>query len=509
MTGRINDRLRQHFGAKSIFTDVDNMPAGVDFRVHLDEQVSQCEVLLAVIGKKWLTVKNKGQRRLDEPADYVRTEIESALQRKIRVVPLLVQNAGMPGPDSLPESIRDLAFRHGVPIRYDPDFHKYMNRLITDVSDYLKQLEEEEQRKAEQAAEAKRRAEEIERQKAATAKREQEEREAEQAAVAKRQAEEAESTEAKRKAEEEAQQSEEETRRKVEEEAKRKAERAAKRKVARKAKRKAEEAAKRKALLEPALQQQVGAIFRDKLSDGSEGPEMVVVPAGEFLMGSQGKDSYAKGDEKPQHRVKILFPFAVGRYPVIFDEYDRFTKMTNGVPSYGMKWGRGRLPVINVSWNDAKAYVEWLSEKTSKAYRLLSEAEWEYACRATTKTRYSVGDKIKSEDAHFYNFSRILSNNLRTKANTTEVGSYPANLWKLHDMHGNVFEWIEDVWHKSYEGAPSDGSAWLTSENSRYRVVRGGCWNTLSKSLRSALRYRSKPGWREPTFGFRVARKLT
>ena len=137
-TGRINDRLRKNYGEDAVFIDVDNIPVGVDFRVHLDEQVSKCNVLLAVIGKKWLTIKNK--RRLDDSTDFLRIEIESALERNIPIVPLLVQGAKMPSPENLPDSIQALAFRQGIAIRGDPDFHNDMDRLIADVSEHLKQL---------------------------------------------------------------------------------------------------------------------------------------------------------------------------------------------------------------------------------------------------------------------------------------------------------------------------------------------------------------------------------
>lgn len=145
VTGRINDRLRQHYGEEAIFTDVDNIPFGVDFRTYLDEEVSQCKVLLAVIGRNWLMVKNdKGRPRLHDPTDFVRIEIESALQRNIPVVPLLVHGTGMPSVDKLPESLQELTFRNGTPIRPDPDFHKDMDRLIKGLDQHLRAYQKEE-----------------------------------------------------------------------------------------------------------------------------------------------------------------------------------------------------------------------------------------------------------------------------------------------------------------------------------------------------------------------------
>ena len=218
---------------------------------------------------------------------------------------------------------------------------------------------------------------------------------------------------------------------------------------------------------------------------------MVAVRAGSFMMGStEAERQWAMGQgaarkwvdvEKPQHRVQITKPFAVGKYEVTFDEWDACVKSggCNGYKPSDEGWGRGRRPVINVSWDDAQAYVAWLSKKTGQPYRLLSEAEWEYAARAGTTTRYSWGDDITPEKANYHG-SNV--------GKTTEVGSYPANPWGLHDMNGNVGEWVEDCWNESYEGAPSDGSAWTSGDCSR-RVLRGGSWGDGPVNLRSAYRY--------------------
>ena len=142
VTGRIYDRLKARFGEGAIFTDVDKIPLGIDFRIKLDENVSQCKIFLAVIGDKWLSAKDaEGRPRLNDPMDFVRIEIESALERNIPVIPLLVQGTQMPSADQLPESIKELAFRNGTPIRHDPDFHKDMTRLIDSVEQYLGQAE--------------------------------------------------------------------------------------------------------------------------------------------------------------------------------------------------------------------------------------------------------------------------------------------------------------------------------------------------------------------------------
>ncbi len=236
------------------------------------------------------------------------------------------------------------------------------------------------------------------------------------------------------------------------------------------------------------------SVFRDR--DEPWCPEMVALPKGSFLMGSP--DGVGDGDERPQHYVQIGYRLAVGRYPVTFEEYDRFGAATGAPPPKDEGWGRGRRPVINVSWQDAQAYVRWLGEMTGQPYRLLSEAEWEYAARAGTTTRYVFGEDISAEQANFHFDVR----------QTTEVASYPANARGLHDMHGNVWEWVEDCWNDSYQGAPVNGSAWTTGDCSR-RVLRGGSWYVGPEYLRSADRIRNNPDNRGSVVGFRVARTLT
>ena len=182
-----------------------------------------------------------------------------------------------------------------------------------------------------------------------------------------------------------------------------------------------------------------------------------------------------------------------------FEEYDRFaTEIGRGWPN-NQNWGRARRPVINSSWDDAQAYVAWLAKKTGQSYRLLSEAEWEYACRAGTTTRYSWGDDPPTSKQA--NFGRNVNK-------TSEVGAYPANPWGLCDMHGNVWELVEDCWNKSYEVAPSDGTAWRSGDYSR-RVWRGGSWSVAPEHLRSSVRGWIAPGFRGTPLGFRVARTLS
>ena len=248
----------------------------------------------------------------------------------------------------------------------------------------------------------------------------------------------------------------------------------------------------------------VGDTFRDCATC----PEMVVVPSGSFMMGSPADEPGSSDTEGPQHRVTISEPFAVGKYAVTVGQFEEFANET-GHPNNewcnpGLKKSANH-PAVHVSWYDAKAYTEWLSTKTRQNYRLLSEAEWEYVARAGTTTAYHFGETISPSQAH-YHFSGLNG--------TVEVGNYPANAFGLHDVHGNVFEWVEDCWHDDYNGAPSDGSAW-TSDCDRAddngRVSRGGCWSiSVPEILRSAFRCDYDAEGRYNSFiGFRIARTLT
>ena len=213
------------------------------------------------------------------------------------------------------------------------------------------------------------------------------------------------------------------------------------------------------------------------------GPELVAIPAGSFMM----------GQPDAQRKVTIAKPLAVGRFPVTFAEWD-----AAGLPHKpgDQGWGRGKRPVINVNWDDANAYAAWLAKKTGKPYRLLTEAEWEYCCRAGTTTTYAFGDTITTSQAQF------------SAKKTVEVGTFPPNAWGVYDMHGNVWEWCQDVWHDTYDGAPTDGSAWLQGGDGSRRVVRGGSWSLNPLYLRSAYRFRLSTGDRFFYLSFRLARTL-
>jgi formylglycine-generating enzyme required for sulfatase activity len=231
------------------------------------------------------------------------------------------------------------------------------------------------------------------------------------------------------------------------------------------------------------------------------GPEMVLVPPGKFWMGS--KDSEGHADERPRHEVTIGYPLLVGKYPITFAEWDAAVIAGGVQHKPETTWGRGRQPVHSVSWDDAQAYAAWLSKATDKSYRLLFEAEWEYCCRAGTTSAYSFGDTISKQQAQFS------EGEWGSAKQTVEVGKFPANAFGLHDMHGNVWEWCEDDWQDSYQGAPTNGSARTSAGQSVSRVLRGGSWLNDPQLLRSADRNWNQPGFRIDHVGFRLARTLS
>jgi formylglycine-generating enzyme required for sulfatase activity len=247
-----------------------------------------------------------------------------------------------------------------------------------------------------------------------------------------------------------------------------------------------------------------GQTFRDKLKIGGEGPLMVVIPAGQFMMGSPANEPERSDAEGPQHEVHIAKPFAMGVYAVTFDEYDRFCESTERKKPGDNAWGRGNRPVIKVSWNDTQAYCAWLSHQTGRSYRLPSEAEWEYACRAGTTAPFHFGARITTEQANFNgNDTYNGSSKGEYREKSTPVGSFPPNTFGLHDMHGNVWEWCHDAWHGSYDGAPTDGSAWESGDGVS-RVRRGGSWDSKPRLCRAADRRNDDPANRNSYIGFRV-----
>ena len=238
-----------------------------------------------------------------------------------------------------------------------------------------------------------------------------------------------------------------------------------------------------------------------------DNPEMVTLRPGRFLMGAAEGEDGASEDEYPQHEVVIDYRLAIGKYPVTFAQWDTALEAGAKLPRPDDQgWGRGERPVINVSWEDAQAYIAWLNEALGltgrpDAYRLPSEAEWEYACRAGAQTRFSFGDEDRRLGDHAW-----FSGNAGGK--THPVGRKKPNSFSLYDMHGNVSEWCADTWHENYEGAPSDGLARKGGDASP-RVLRGGSWKSVQLFLRSADRYKARTTFSVQGIGFRLARTVS
>ena len=261
-------------------------------------------------------------------------------------------------------------------------------------------------------------------------------------------------------------------------------------------------------------------VFSDVLKSGGQGPEMIVIPAGRFRMGCLNDDCH--GDEKQVREVRIGHPFALGVREVTREDFAGFVDATGRSIDNrcwvfsGEEWAyrsdrgwrnpgfrqSGSHPVVCVSWDDAKAYAAWLSQETGETYRLPSESEWEYAARAETATKYGWGNEIGANRANCRN-----DHCGDQWKYTAPVGSFPPNGFGLHDMHGNVWEWVEDCSNGSYAGAPSDGGAWRSGDCAK-RVLRGGSWDSNPRFLRAAYRLRITSG-RGSSDGFRVARTLT
>ena len=241
------------------------------------------------------------------------------------------------------------------------------------------------------------------------------------------------------------------------------------------------------------------SLFRDRMVDGAPGPEMIGLSGGEYQRGDISGDG--DNDEKPPMIIKLR-PFAISTFEITFEEYDKFCDATGRSQPDDEGWGRSRRPVINVSWEDATAYTEWLSSKTRQTYRLPTDAEWEYAARAGTRSRFWWGDEPGVARANCEGCGSLWDGE-----KTAWVGKFTANPFGLHDTAGNVFEWVADCYHDSFVDAPVDGSA-LDKPGCGKRVIRGGAWSFPPKEIRSANRWRDFPSRRSDDTGFRVVREL-
>lgn len=518
--GRLFDRLVPTFRSQRLFMDVDSIPLGQDFVSVLEARVAECDVMLALIGRGWLATTD----RLDNPDDFVRVEIASGLAGGKRVIPVLFDDVAMPRREQLPEELKPLARRQGVRLSHESfrtDSQRLIRALKEALADAAKARQVESvpgtaQKPAELAPPSDHPSASVRPPPGA----------ASLAVTAAPKPTLGDAAKARRG----------KSVRPPPGAASLAITAAAKPTLGDAAKARRGKSVPRKAP-DPisAILAQIGrnpgipsslfakwpsgdgdwmtiqkagklsdhpdfAVFRDV--DGPWCPELVALPSGKFLMGSRDTEKGHYAFESPQHEVTIERRYAIGRFPVTFEEYDHFCTRTGRQKPGDRGWGRHRRPVINVSWQDARDYADWLTKETGQAYRLPSEAEWEYACRAGTTTPYAFGDEITPKDANYKD-----SGNGRT----TEVGAYPPNPWGLHDMHGNVWDWIDDVWHDSYAGAPTDGSVWIGGEGrepASRRVNRGGSRSGTWRNLRSAFRYGVQPDYRSSYLGFRVARTL-
>lgn len=247
-----------------------------------------------------------------------------------------------------------------------------------------------------------------------------------------------------------------------------------------------------------------GETFTDVLASGGDGPQMVVIPAGTSQVGCLSNDDSCWGTDLPVHEVRIPEPFALSIHEITYAQWDACVSAggCNGYRPVNPGWGRGSLPVSNVNWNDAQTYLAWLSRETGEAYRLPSDAEWEYAARAGTTTKYFWGNEVGYNRANCGDCGSPWDGQ-----RTAPVGSFAANAFGLHDMHGNVNEWVADCYSVRYTGPPS-GAIGRFDSDCAYANVRGGAVYRDPRSVRAASRGIDVIGRRDEYTGFRVARTI-
>jgi len=439
--------LRRRY-RRRVFMDVDGLQAGERFRHRISRQLDGCTVLLALMGPQWAQVRDdkSGVVRLFDARDYVRMEIARALHRGITVIPVLIDGAVMPQESELPPDLHPLLERHAFALDLDQDFDAGMEKLADAVQ-------------ASMPADLRvpgwvKYAVSVTLIGAGLG-------------YAHFNGQEMFS-----------------------------------------AKTPSAVTATSAITATPATPvassdpYPSGTRFRDCEEDAC--PWMVVIPAGVFLMGSPDRESDREKDESPQHRVSVA-KVAMGQHEVTQGQW---TALMGSNPS-GFKDCGDACPVDGVSWDDAQSYVRALSEKTGKTYRLPSEAEWEYAARAGMTMPFHTGRTITSAQANFdgnYTYNGSAKGQYREK--TTPVGTFHVNGFGLSDMHGNVWEWVEDCWHQTYEKSPDHGESWVVDCMDSRRVMRGGSWANKPWSLRLSYRGRSFPATRDNDTGLRVVRTL-
>jgi formylglycine-generating enzyme required for sulfatase activity len=498
--GRVHDRLVQAFGRDLLFMDEDAIPLGVDFIKVLREEVAKCDVLLAVIGTHWLDARDEeGNRRLDSTADFVRIEIATALQRGIPVIPILLDGAKIPKVQQLPQDLEGLVARNGLDVRH-ASFHADMDKLIGGLKGASIPVDQAATRLGALGSGATRprwlviglaaaigagaiAAALIVKQQTERSPRQLSPPVVQQSPVIGQPAPSSVPQPPAAKIEPSPQNAQLQS-------------------VPLAAPPFVPIPSTREHALQPG----------DSFKECDNCPEMVVVPIGSFIMGSPETEIGRGSNEGPQHLVTFAYRLAVGRFSVTFDEWDACVADggCNGYSPPDQEWGRGRRPVINVSWNDVKTYLAWLSHKIAKSYRLPSEAEREYVTRAGTTTPFWWGSSISTSQANYKGTETYGDDGVRGefRNQSLPVDSFAPNPWGLYQVHGNVSEWTEDCRHDNYIDAPTDGSVWI-APNCNQRVRRGGSIGSPPSVLRSASRLFGRATDAYPFLGFRVARTLT
>jgi formylglycine-generating enzyme required for sulfatase activity len=526
--------LDKAFGAKRVFLDVRGIDGGENWLQTLERQVAASAAMVVLIGKDWVNLKNeRGNRRLDDPHDKVRFEISQALLRNLPIIPVSLDLAPVPKATQLPDNLVQLTLMQAMPLREEsfatdaeaiakrlrallvkqeqhrfPAWARGLGLLAAFFAGALtpivftefglpfplivsqKELQsrlaiankEADGLKGDLAKAGMQNTELQSRlQSANTENADLQSR----LAIANKEADGLKGDLAK------AGMQNTELQSRLQSANTENADLQSRLAIATQA------SLDRERALKP----------KDIFSECANCPEMVVVPAGSFTMGSPSDEKGRFSFENPQHRVTFARPFAVGKFAVTFHEWDACVADSgcNGYKPSDEDWGRGRRPVIYVNWYDAKSYVAWLSKKTGKPYRLLTEAEYEYVTRAGTQTAYPWDNDIGRNKANCDGCGSEWDN----KKQTAPVGSFASNQFGLYDMVGNVWQWGEDCWTDNYSGAPTNGSAWTTGDCKR-PVVRGGAWNDPPQYVRSANRGNTNtPGRRSNDLGFRVGRTLT
>ena len=515
-----------------VFMDVDTIRPGTNFRKTLKGWVDECEVLLALIGPGWMDARDPKtkRRRLDNKNDFVRIEIGEALARGIPVVPVLLDDTEMPDIGRLPEDLKELVDRQAEFVQYrtfEADVERLIRKLGLSQAAGRTGLPQQPNGRAGDEKDAQAilmdyLADDFETQQGVDLRKDSTAMQRLKDAAAKAVHElssihqtdinlpfiAADATGPRHL-------SMQLTRTTLDLLVTRKD---------------SSKGSPQQPISAPAPALSAGpysaegrikveAAIVHGASDGwflpgngkeewfkdtEAGPEMVVVPAGKFMMGSPETEAERNDYESPQHPVTIARPFAIGRHIVTRAQFAAFVHDTSYVGHWWSgDWWRNpgfpqndSHPVVYVNWkDDAKAYLAWLSSQTGRQYRLPTEAEWEYAARAGTTTPYWWGSSITPAQAHY-------------REHTVAVGEFAASPWGLYQVHGNVWEWCEDVWHQSYNGAPSDGSAFLKGEPG-LRVIRGGSKHFKLDRPRAAARAWYNESNRMADVSLRVARTLT